>query len=130
MNRYKIYAGLGGGFGGKSFQGIYEFKNDADAEQAAYTLAVEEYESYAGCHGLLDYEGAYEDLLESGLIDPEEMSEDEINDAVETHYTEYMESWLDYEAKLVVSYNDVCGEDEDDSDYDYDDDDADCFCDD
>lgn len=55
MQKYNIYAGLGGGFGGASYQGTGDFKSLADAENEAYQLAVEEYESYSGCHGLLSW---------------------------------------------------------------------------
>lgn len=128
MAQYKLYAGLNGGFGGATFQGIFEFKSESDAEAAAYQLAVEEYESYGGNHGLLDYEGAYDDLIESGMVDPNEMSEQELDDLVTNHYLEYMESWLEWRAVLDDDSN--LGEDEDDYDYDDDDDDADCFTDD
>lgn len=94
MRKFKLYAGLNGGFGGATFQGVYEYRNAQDAELAACQLAAEEYESYGGMCGLLDYEGCYEDLKESGMIDT--IDENEIDDMVTAHYFEYMESWLDY----------------------------------
>lgn len=45
MKQFNIYAGLGGGFGGASYRGTGEFKSLADAEQEAYELAIEEYQS-------------------------------------------------------------------------------------
>ena len=32
MKKYRIYAGLGGGFGGAKFEGIYEYRNQREAE--------------------------------------------------------------------------------------------------
>lgn len=122
MKKYKIYAGLGGGFGGARFEGIYEYRNQEEAERAAYVMAAEEYESYAGMHGLLDYDGIREDLEESGFIDT--IDENEIDDMVDNAYMEHMESWLDYRAEEVI--DDDCGLDIDHDDYD--DDDADCYC--
>ena len=123
MPNYRIYAGLGGGFGGASFEGIYEYRNQEEAERAAYVMAAEEYESYAGMHGLLDYDGIREDLEESGFIDT--IDENEIDDMVDNAYMEYMESWLDYRAEEVTDDGD-CGPDIDHDDYN--DDDSDCYC--
>lgn len=100
MKKFKLYAGLGGGFGGATFQGIRECRNEQEAERAAYLLAAEEYESYGGLHGLLDYEGCYEDLKESDMIDT--IDENEIDDMVTAHYYAYMESWLDYYVEEVT----------------------------
>lgn len=122
MKKYKIYAGLNGGFGGARFEGIYEYRNQEEADIAAYNMAVDEYESYAGLHGLLDYGGIREDLEESGFFDT--IDENEIDDMVENAYMEHMESWLDYRAEEVI--DDDYGSDIDHDDYD--DDDADCYC--
>ena len=100
MRKFKLYAGLGGSFGGATFEEIRECRDEQEAEQAAYQLAVEEYESYGGMHGLLDYEGCYEDLQESGMFDT--IDENEIDDMVTAHYLEYMESWLDYYVEEVT----------------------------
>ena len=48
MQKYIIYAGLGGSFGGATYRGTGDFKSLADAENEAYQLAVEEYESENG----------------------------------------------------------------------------------
>ena len=53
MQNYNIYAGLGGSFGGAAYRGTGDFKSLADAENEAYELAVEEYQSYEGYHGIL-----------------------------------------------------------------------------
>ena len=53
--KYAIYAGLNGGFGGATFQYVDDFDSEYEALDAAYDKAVEEYESYEGCHGLMDW---------------------------------------------------------------------------
>ena len=102
MQKYNIYAGLGGGFGGASYQGTGDFKSLADAENEAYQLAVEEYESYSGCHGLLSW-GDVAD--ENGLDYTEDSAE------IDELYIEEMESWLDYYAVLADEDEDTLEED-------------------
>lgn len=53
MQKYEIYAGMGGGFGGAQLRGIYEFSSTQEAERYAYGLAFDEYQSYEGSHGIL-----------------------------------------------------------------------------
>ena len=53
--KYASYAGLNGGFGGAIFQYVDDFDSEYEALDAAYDKAVEEYESYEGCHGLMDW---------------------------------------------------------------------------
>ena len=124
MAKYRIYAGLNGGFGGMVYQGTRDFASDQEAEWYASDIAWEEYESYGGNHGLLDRDGVYDDLLESEWIDPQSQSEEEIDRIVDDHYREQVESWIEYKAVLV---NDSCPSDWDE-DEEYDDDDADCYC--
>ena len=125
--RYKIYAGLGGEFGGATSQGIFEYDNMEEAEEDAYNLAVEMYNSYAGLHGLVSWEECKQELYDNGDIDAD-MSESDINALVDEYYNEEMETWLDYYAIEINVFSDY---DEDDSEFDdeYNDDDADCFCD-
>lgn len=52
MPKFKIYAGLSGGFGGAQYHCTDDFIDHADAERYARELAMEEYESYGGYHGL------------------------------------------------------------------------------
>ncbi len=102
MKKFNIYAGLGGSFGGASYQGTGDFKSLADAENEAYQLAVEEYESYSGCHGLLSW-GDIAD--ENGLDYTEDSAE------IDELYIEEMESWLDYYAVLADEDEDTLEED-------------------
>ena len=68
MPKFKIYAGLSGGFGGAQYHGTYEFTDAQEADRYAYELALEEYESYAGCHGLSSWYDVREELIESREI--------------------------------------------------------------
>ena len=99
---FNIYAGLGGSFGGATYRGTGEFKSYADAENEAYQLAVEEYESYSGCHGLLEWG----DVADANGLDYTEDSAE-----IDELYIEEMESWLDYYAVLASEDEDTLEED-------------------
>ena len=88
MEKYNIYAGLSGGFGGASFITTEESKDENEAWKYAYECAVEEYESRVGYHGLR----TVEDIIEEDEVDESE--------AIEI-YQEEMESWIDYYAILT-----------------------------
>lgn len=126
MAKYRLYAGLGGSMGGLVYQGTEEFKSHQEAEWRAYDIAWEEYESYGGNHGLLDWDACYEDALESEWIDPHSQTQEEIERIVDDHYREQVESWIVYKAVLVTES--TTDPDCDDDEY-YNDDDADCYTD-
>lgn len=86
--KYKIYAGLGGGFGGATYQETGTFANKKDAMDYAYELAVQEYEQYDGLHGLRSVDM---------IMDEEGYSEEEAYD----EWCQEMESWLDFYVKKV-----------------------------
>lgn len=100
MRKFAIFAGLGGSFGGATFHGVYEYDNEREAEADAYRLAEEEYQSYEGCHGIMSWEDCYEDAKEADWID-EASTQNEIEDCVDNHYLEEMESWLSYYVREV-----------------------------
>ena len=102
MQKYNIYAGLGGSFGGATYRGTGDFKSLADAEEEAYQLAVEEYESYDGYHGLLSW---------SDVADENELNDAEDSAEIDELYIEEMESWLDYYAVLEKEDEDLDPED-------------------
>ena len=83
MKTFEIYAGLGGGFGGAILIETSEFKNEEEAYDFAYQMAIQEYETYAGLHGLKDYD----EILE-------EYDGDET--AADYEYQNEMDIWLDY----------------------------------
>ena len=88
MAWFKIYAGLGGGFGGANYQGTYKFDTREQAEQYAFEEAVGIYWSYEGNYGLLSWDECKEACIESGWGDD--------NDTVDSYYQEEIESWIDY----------------------------------
>lgn len=99
MALYKIYAGLGGGFGGAQYQGTYECKNQEEAERYAYDLAWEEYESYGGCGGLYTWDSLREEIANEYYDgDIEAVPDDEVDAA----YTEEVEGWLSYKAVEIT----------------------------
>ena len=80
--KWAIFAGLGGGFGGGQLLNIFDGNQD-DANQEAWQLSVQEYEQMEGLHGLRDLE--------------EIMEEDEVDEIeAEDIRQEEMEIWLDY----------------------------------
>jgi len=88
MPKYKIFYGLGGGFGGTSEEKIKEFDNEDEAEDYAFSCACEKYESYVGSYGLRDIHQ---------IMEQDEVDEDE----AEIIFNEERESWLDYYVELV-----------------------------
>lgn len=83
MAVYKIYFGLGGGFGGPGEPELARLPDRETAEKLAYELACDEFEMYAGSHGLRDI---------AEIIEEENCNCDE----AEEIYYEERESWLDY----------------------------------
>lgn len=90
--KYNIYAGLGGGFGGPTYQGTGEFSDEDSAIDYAYQMAIEEYQSYEGFHGILDWD----DVAEQEELDPETES-----DSIDQAYVDEIESWIEYYAVLM-----------------------------
>lgn len=48
--KYKIYTGLGGDFGGATYQMTEDYASIDEALEDAYNLSVEEYQSYSCLH--------------------------------------------------------------------------------
>ena len=93
MDKYNIYAGLGGSFGGANYKFTIEAKSKEEAEDIAYQEAVEEYEEYEGYHGLKTWAECAEELG----VDVENEDLDDVNDL----YNEEIESWIEYYAILT-----------------------------
>lgn len=87
---YDIYAGLGGGFGGATFQATEEYIDEDSATEVAYEIAVEIYQSYEGMHGILCWEECKEILEEEW----DEVTDEDVND----YYREEVEGWIEYYA--------------------------------
>lgn len=97
MERYNIYAGLSGGFGGASYQYTTDCDSLDEAEKLAYLASVEEYESYEGLHGIKSWEECAEEYCESNSISKEDVDED----IIDSYYNEEVESWINYYAILT-----------------------------
>ena len=83
MALYKIYYGLGGGFGGPGEPELARLPDKETAENLAYELACDEYDSYDGLHGLRNI---------NMIMEEEDCDED----TAEEIWLEERESWLDY----------------------------------
>ena len=94
MAKYRIYAGLGSGFGGPSEVDVREFEDYDEAMEYAREQAVEEYQSYEGFHGVFDRDDVRQDLRLS-------FGEEPSDDDVEMHYWEEVESWITYDVEEV-----------------------------
>ena len=104
MAQYKVYAGLGGGFGGAKYIETVEAANEEEASQIAYEYAVEEYESYEGLHGLASYGDVVDNPEEYGL-DEDCQNEEYLWEA----YEEERSTWLDYYVEEIQIEREVAG---------------------
>lgn len=95
MSKYKIFAGLGGGFGGAEYVETREFVTEKDANDYAYELACQDYEMYEGMHGLPDFGDIEEDPEYYGLM------EDASSEEIEEVYIEARDGWIEYYVELV-----------------------------
>lgn len=111
MKQYNIYSGLGGSFGGASYQytGLYETEDEAYDD--AFELACADYEQYASLHGLFSWEDAIDAYCADNGIDREDFVEtDENSEEIEEYYNEERESWLEYQA-IPTEEDDIDQED-------------------
>lgn len=114
MPKFKIYAGLSGGFGGARYCGIYECDSADEAETYAREQAIEEYESYGGYHGLYTWDSMRQEIADDeydgdiDAVDP---------DDVDMRMMEEVEGWLTYRI-VPVPDNFPIDWDEDDDEYD------------
>ena len=97
MAWFKIYAGMGGSFGGAKYNGTYEYADIDEATADAYRMAEEEYQSYEGYHGIMSPEDVEEDLRDNGFIE-EDLTDSEVADMIDSYYCEEIESWISYYA--------------------------------
>ena len=122
MPKFKIYAGLSGGFGGARYCGVYECADRNEAETFAREQAVEEYESYGGYHGLYTWDSMRQEIADDEYdgdieqVDPED---------VDMRMMEEVEGWLTYK---VIPVQDNFPLDWSEDDDNYNDDDSDCYC--
>lgn len=93
FKEFWAFGGMGAGFGGPHFLGTLEgtAADDPEVQSDAWDLAVDEYESYAGLHGILSWDEVREDLEESA-DEGEEVTDEDVQDA----YNEHISSWVSY----------------------------------
>lgn len=96
MGVFSIYAGLGGGFGGAKYCGKEKFDTEEEAYEAAYRMAIEEYNSYSGLYGLPDAQAIMDDPEYYGIYDFNSLTEKEKEDAINDILNEDCENWIEY----------------------------------
>lgn len=101
MKKFRIFAGLGGGFGGANETGTWTFLNEEEAIDDAYFQACEIYDSRAGRNGLPSFEDCKKEALEE-FDEDEEYDEIELTEIAEDIYNEHREGWIDYWAEEVT----------------------------
>lgn len=109
MPKYRIYAGLGGGFDGANYQYTEEFVDEDDANVAAYQEACQIYDSQSGCgiEGWDDFmEEAKQNISEENFED-EQGYESALEDYANQVENEARENWIDYYVVLVGSEEDI-----------------------
>lgn len=99
MAWYRCYVYSVGG--GEYCEGPLEFKNRHDAEEYAYDMAINDYESFEGYHGIPDIGDIMED--KEGYNLDEDATED---DCWEVYY-EQRESWMNYWVKEASGPDDI-----------------------
>ena len=123
MPKFKIYAGLSGGFGGARYCGVYECADKDEAETYAREQAVEEYESYGGYHGLYTWDSMRQEIADEEYDGDIEQVDPEDGDI---RMIEEVEGWLTY--KFIPVHDDFPFDWSEDDDDNYNDDDSDCYC--
>jgi len=81
--KFLIKHALGGGFGGVEMTDgeILEFENEEEAMDYAWEMACEDYESYAGLHGLRDHSMIIEEEgIDTGNSDDDYAEADSLSD--------------------------------------------------
>lgn len=91
-----IFGGMGGGFGGPHYLGETEATSidDKFLEEDALQLITEEYESYAGLHGILSWDDVYEAMCEEYRSAGEPLPTDsEVQEAYEAEIASWASWW-------------------------------------
>ena len=96
---YRLYINSVGG--GTECEGPKEFKSEAEAMEEAYQMAIEDYESFEGYHGIPDIGDIMDDKEGYNLC--EEATEE---DCWETYYAQ-RENWIDYWVKEATGPDDI-----------------------
>ena len=99
MNWYRLYVNSIGG--GTYCEGPFEFRTKKEAIDYAYELAIDDYESFGGYHGIVSYSEVLENKAEFGL--DEDASEDDAWDV----YFEHREGCLYYWVEEASGPDDI-----------------------
>lgn len=94
MPRFALYAGVWN----PSYQGSEEFDALQQATDRARELAIEEYESYEGSHGILSYDECCEDACDSWPEETKHWNKQDFDD----FYHETVENTISYYAKETI----------------------------
>ena len=92
--KFNIYMGLTS----TQYAGTVDCKNRDEALDYAYELAIEEYETYAGLHGIPSWEELEQEIRDdySAEIDAGEYDESDIESMTQDRWNEEVESWIQY----------------------------------
>lgn len=96
-----IFGGMGGGFNDFHFLGCAEAESidSPSLEQDAFQLVTEQYESYAGLHGILSYDDVFEMMCDECRSCGEPLpSDEEVQEAYENEIT----SWTTWRAMEAI----------------------------
>ena len=107
MAYFKIEYGCGCG----TNEDYIEAVDLESAEETAYEYAVEDYESYAGYHGIPSWKDVAMDMFGED-VDLDSLTPEEKED-VEITYNQEREMWIDYYAEEVSEHEYYYGVDED-----------------
>lgn len=88
MRKFKIYAGMTGGFNDVRYRQTVEVETESEAYEIACEWARDEFESYAGLHGVLDYGECLDEC-------------DGDEEAADQMYQDEFETWTEYYAEEV-----------------------------
>ena len=94
MPRFDLYAGVWH----PEYQGRYECADIEEATDYAKQLAINEYQSYEGSHGVLSYDECCEDVRESCGEEINEWTNEDFNN----FYNETIENNIFYYATEVI----------------------------
>lgn len=96
--KYKVYAGLSGGFGGAYYSHTTDDTTEKQAEQDAWETACEIFDSQmgSGIESMNDLRENAESEIYRDEFENDEQYELAIQDYVEQSYEDLRESWIDY----------------------------------
>ena len=99
LANYNVYIGVPAH--NKHYIGTLQNTTEEDAYEYAQDLAYEEYERYAGLHGIPSYSECRQEIIDEYApeIESGEYDEDDIDFLTEEQYKETIESWTLYYIK-------------------------------